>query len=218
MPSGLSWRADFVEQARSWEQFWIDTATNYPMRMTWACLAVALVIILGAWWTYHSTQNHRLLVGAELARGHDAFTAIKTAEDTAEDFANPAARRKAFSEAQTKISDYQQYARTEEELHAGSILSFYLDEVKQLPDRDRDCSKAMQTAQQIGMANATVAAGGDPLVIAEVGELTCLSGRSQAIAIKNLCRDEALSYLIPNRQPPVDACMFRHMAQTDSSR
>ena len=212
LATGRTVRQELDHKLRGWEQFWVDIAAAYPTRITIICTALCLAIVVGAWLLFVATGNRRLLTGEELDRGHKAFDAIKAADDTAENFTTPALRRTAISQAQTQLNDFQQYARKQEELHAGTILNYYLDEVKQLPDRDRDCAKAMMTAQQAGI-KAPDGVVTDTLQVAETGELTCMSGRSQAVAIKNTCKEEAQSYLTPNHQPPVDSCLFRHMTQ-----
>ncbi len=218
LSSGRKVRAEIVHKVRGLAQIFQDVEHLYPRRAKLIAWSIpALVVILFSW-RYWATENHRLLTGTSLGLGHVAFGAIRDADALSEDLTAVQERRRSFAEAETQMARFQQQAKGPEQTHAATVLSFYLDEVRQLPDRDLQCASAMEVAQSTERQFEAGTVTRDQLNIAELAELKCMSARSQAVAIKIQCRDEALSYLLPDRQPPVDQCVFRHATQTAQTR
>jgi hypothetical protein len=94
-------------------------------------------------------------------------------------------------------------------MEASNVLRLYLSAVEALPDQDIACAKVKLEAHQSEDDFAAGKEGEGAWLSDEVQYLQCASVRAHVIGTIQACRNEALSYLVPNSTPPVEVCEWR---------
>ncbi len=215
LKSGRTPAEEFEHKVRGIYAFLVDLNYLFPRIAMLIFLGVCMAMLGYAWHVYDRSKNPRLLTGEELAQGIQAFNAIRTADTVAEDFSKSGVRTKAFAEAAIHLAHFQGTARTHEANRAALVMAYYLDECRKIPQADVDLAHARYKANKHELRTMNMTAVNyDDLEIIQtaVPYIQAQAERSDAERVLRACRNEALSYVFPNQQPPIDVCIYSHDA------
>ena len=197
-------------------QAFFDFHFLHPYISAAVYVLVAVVLITGGVWSFNLTVNKRLLKGGELKTANIVFDKLATADELAEDFSEGSTEREQSSlAAQISLARFQGQDHSEEGKRITLILTYYMDAILKLPLLDQRCADARMSAMDVELAFKNQKTTGVPvsensLLRAEAAVQGCLTKRSRYQRSTVACHDEALSYIIPQHQPPVDTCIFLH--------
>ena len=196
-------------------RYLIGLHLDYPRIVAAIYAMLVVLIVIGGFQFFQANTNRRLLRGVELNGANHAFDSVSTADALAEDFTeDSSARESSRQQAEIDLALYVGQAHTPEGRRYASVLTYYLDAVADLPVIDLKCADLKLAAHSAEAAYLEQTLdhpySKSALVRAEVTYSACVSARQRVQSQTSACHDEALSYIAPSRQPPVDTCAFRH--------
>jgi hypothetical protein len=200
----------FRHECRDVVQVFYDLHLRYPRWFLAAYIATAIFFLGICGLIYKHHHNPRLLAGYELVQANKTFDAIRTADVLAEDFNDGGdARDESKVKAEIALAGMQSQAHTDEGDRAAAVFTYYLAAVESLPGQDVKCAQAKLLSHITESHYLHGSVQQNDLLRAEVSYLECVSIRQRIQSTISVCHNEALSYLVPNSQPPVDACIYK---------
>jgi hypothetical protein len=190
----------------------MDLKGAYP----WLSYAVFTILCVStisySYHVYSTARNPRLLSGKELEMGSATFNAIRSADAVAEDFGTSGTRQRLSNEAAIQLAQFQSYAHSKEATHAVLIFAYYFDQVKKLSTADIELAHERWKANQhtYDVMTGRLNYDDQDMIGSAVPYTQALAERFRVERILTACRNESLSYIFPDHQPPIDNCIFFH--------
>ncbi len=153
------------------------------------------------------------------AKRRQIRTRFSEVVELSEDFTDGSDYRDASRQkAVEAFAGWEASPHTAEGLRAVAVDEIWLAAVAALPDIDQSCADEKLAAHDAENDNRADKIAKVAWTRAEVAYFTCQNDRSRLQFMAQACKDEALSYLVPNRRPPLDSCVWRATQQVTRRR